>query len=1136
MILYHNGFWQVNAASHIEKLPMFRLSLLLIASLLTAVTIDAQVLSGRDAYIVRTSERTLSNSTRLPASALVVTRPEAGTYAQGMIVVKTRATHGVLREDKALGTSPLNIALASIDVAAITSTFPETANAENAALASEIGLDRMYTIRYNDGMDPFDVCKRLMESPDVEYAVPMEIFKPNFIPNDPDYATKQPWLKTLKMEEAWEVSKGSKDVLIAIIDSGTDWSHEDLAAQIFNNTAEVPNNGVDDDKNGFVDDIRGWDFVGNVSLQDVQYGVLKPDNDPKVSYPTINQVNGHGTIVAGCAAAQTNNAKGIASPAFNCSILPIKVGSDNPNIGGLLAGYEAIKYAADMGADVINCSWGGTTANPQGQDIINYARAKGAVVVCASGNSGLFTETTPHYPSSFDGVLSVGSSNNSDQASDFSNYGYDVTTYAPGEDIYSTFPGNKYQASTGTSFSCPLVAGICALIKAKHPDWTPDMIIQQIRSTSDALNGVPSANRPLYFGRANANTAIRYNNSFSSGDRVPGIAVSSVQVGGIGLITSYDPTTVSIDLKNLLGDATNVNISVTNIGTGVLLASGSQAAIPVMLHDDSARMELVVQLQPLFPWYETSLKLLVTITSGAYLNYAIVKVPVKLPSKNTHDYAGPNEYMTYDLVDLTSDGTLWVTARFFGQNALITGSAVGSSTLVTSPLLPTAIRALSSKNVLVGGLDANKATIAYTRNAQSWTKVDVSSSMATVAGICMFDATNGVSVGNPVGGKLGIARTTDGGATWFKATNALAANSGETVIPGTACNTSNGIWFATSSRRIVYSKDKGATWSSTVFLVNNASITSLAMADDENGALLYKFGGKTLVASSRNNGPWTANTFDPTTLGITAVALASPGKHLVMVGSNSEVFGSDDAGANWQVILSKPAGVTARAVARTSTTSVLATVGEGIGILSYRYSGPNGTRILSAATDSVDFGTVASGQNRLRTVQLTSTGESTVAIDSVVVKPLGGTPPDAFVLTRVPELIDPGTSENVSVRIYATDTGAYNATIHVYSNAQGDPIQVHLSAVVRAATSVAEQDVLTSIALYPNPAESEAHLQLPTPAHVSVVDVVGATVYVAGYVQAGTTMLSIRDLPQGAYRVVIEGDAYRATLPLVIAR
>jgi subtilisin family serine protease len=222
--------------------------------------------------------------------------------------------------------------------------------------------------------------------------------------------------------EAWDVTTGSSDVVVAVIDSGVDINHPDLAANIWTNTAEIANNLIDDDGNGYVDDVNGWDFHNN-------------DNAP-------HDPHGHGTHVAGTIAAVGDNATGVTGVSWSAKIMPLRF-LDAFGVGDTANALDAIDYASAMGADVINNSWGGGGFSQALKDAIE---ASGAVVVCAAGNSGFNTDLTPHYPSSYNSanIISVAASDQDDQLAGFSNFGaVSVDVAAPGTNIYSSAPGRQ---------------------------------------------------------------------------------------------------------------------------------------------------------------------------------------------------------------------------------------------------------------------------------------------------------------------------------------------------------------------------------------------------------------------------------------------------------------------------------------------------------------------------------------------------------------------------------------------------------------------------------------------------------------------------------------------------------------------
>ncbi|MBP2144746.1 subtilisin family serine protease [Methanofollis sp. W23] len=223
----------------------------------------------------------------------------------------------------------------------------------------------------------------------------------------------------MKVPEAWNITTGSSNVTIAVIDSGVMYTHTDLAANIWKNPGEISDNGIDDDENGYVDDVYGWDFVDD-------------DWDPM-------DFNGHGTHCAGTIAGVGNNSAGVAGVMWKAEIMPVRA-LDTQGYGTVYHSIAAIKYATMMGADIISCSFGGAEGSQAYRDAI---RASSALVVCAAGNDGTDNDALPMYPANYNSpnILSVAALDNQDKFAIFSNYGaISVHVAAPGVGILSTVP------------------------------------------------------------------------------------------------------------------------------------------------------------------------------------------------------------------------------------------------------------------------------------------------------------------------------------------------------------------------------------------------------------------------------------------------------------------------------------------------------------------------------------------------------------------------------------------------------------------------------------------------------------------------------------------------------------------------
>ena len=292
---------------------------------------------------------------------------------------------------------------------------------------------------------------------------------------DNDGTTSNPWAVTTDADidapEAWHRTRGS-GVVVAVIDSGVDVGHPDLAANIWRNEDEDCTYGMDDDGNGYVDDCTGWDFA----------------NDDA----TVDDLLGHGTHVAGIIAAQANNRIGIAGVAYEAEVMVLKIGDGTP---ALSAAIEAIGYAIDNGARVINASWqvDDVSAGPHLDVALAAAAEAGVLVVTGAGNDPIDLDANPVFPASSpaDNVLVVGASTATDGPAGFSGFGETtVDLFAPGEHIISTVPGG-YGVYSGTSMATPMVAGAAALLWAATPEATvsevKDALVDQVDGPGEGV-------------------------------------------------------------------------------------------------------------------------------------------------------------------------------------------------------------------------------------------------------------------------------------------------------------------------------------------------------------------------------------------------------------------------------------------------------------------------------------------------------------------------------------------------------------------------------------------------------------------------------------------------------------------------
>lgn len=395
------------------------------------------------------------------------------------------------------------------------------------------------------GMPAQQAIAILNATPGVVYAEPDFIVRHTGVPNDTNFGVQWGCHNTgqtiqgsvgvvdadIDAPEAWDNFTGDPNFVVAVIDTGTLWTHPDLSANIWTNPGEIAGNGVDDDANGYVDDIRGWDFFSN-------------DNNPDDS-------DGHGTHTAGTVGARGNNAAGVAGVCWNVKIMPLRfLGPTGGTTSGAIA---ALNYAVGKGVKVSNNSWGGGGFSSSLQTAINNSQSVGHVFVAAAGNNGTNNNTSPFYPASYTSanLIAVASTTNKDQKSSFSNYGStSVDIAGPGSSIASTYLSNGYAYLSGTSMACPHVAGVVALVYGKNPSWTWSQVRTQVLNTARpvaALNGLCVTG-----GVVNAAAAV----GGAPGNTAPTVVISSPTSGSsfsLGANVTFTGSANDAEQGNLSG-------------------------------------------------------------------------------------------------------------------------------------------------------------------------------------------------------------------------------------------------------------------------------------------------------------------------------------------------------------------------------------------------------------------------------------------------------------------------------------------------------------------------------------------------------------------------------------------------------
>ncbi len=369
--------------------------------------------------------------------------------------------------------------------------------------------------------------------------------------------------------EAWSVRTDAGSIIVAVIDTGIDYRHEDLTENIWINNSEAGGQvGVDDDGNGYIDDLYGYDFYNE-------------DGDPLDD-------NGHGTHVSGTIGAVGDNGHGVAGIAWDVQLMGLKF-LDADGGGYTSDAVRAVNYARQMGAKVINASFGGGGYSRAMNDAIRAFGDEDGIFVAAAGNEGINNDANPSYPVDYDlpNIIAVGASDSNDRLARWSNYGVNsIDIVAPGVSILSTLPNDRYGTYSGTSMATPHVAGAAALIWAAHSDWSHSEVISAIYENAD-----PVLLDSVTHGRLNLNSAIRVDQPVSQGPQITSaqwIATDN-SVDGVTLTFNkpIDMTTVTLDDTHLIApDCTTIPIESLHPvegsnGTQVKVRFGSQMALGI---------------------------------------------------------------------------------------------------------------------------------------------------------------------------------------------------------------------------------------------------------------------------------------------------------------------------------------------------------------------------------------------------------------------------------------------------------------------------------------------------------------------------------------------------------------------------
>jgi photosystem II stability/assembly factor-like uncharacterized protein len=823
----------------------------------------------------------------------------------GVVIVKFK--QGVdVREGTTFSTSSdaVNQALTQEGVSMLTRAFKYVPQISAAQLAAgDVDVSRIYYATVSAAADPRQIASRINNLDQVEYAEPKFMNFVNDIPNDPLLANQNNMFTRMNAYNGWTIAKGSATVPIAVVDGGTHWQHEDLNPNMRAKQQEDINNngrfdlgappagdedGIDQDGNGFVDDVIGWNFANNT-------------NNPRGLSATPNSA-AHGTATASHFGARTHNGIGMAGSSWNCSIIGICAASATQD-NGIAYGYEGIAYAYANGAKVINCSWGRTGGYSQfEQDLITAATQAGALVVCAAGNGtnnngiGKNNDASPDYPPSYKNVLAVGAtSSSSDSRASFSNYGRTVPVYAPGTSIYSCLNTGGYgNGGDGTSYSSPLVAGLAGIIKTLRPTWTPRQIALQIKTTCDSIDGAnPSLAGNLGRGRVNFARALSESHA--------GIEITNAVLrtpSGRNLFLQNDTIVMTLTVQNILfAAANNLTFTATSSDAAVTvlqgtssggnLASGQSITLPAMTFRVgalTAARDVVLRLN----WVSNT-------NDRDSWAYKITVFP-STPSWETQ--ASPTTSILYS-VKAVNRSVVWACGGTSPASVVIRTTNGGIAwTDATGNLTGQDLYCIFATDANRAWVGTGSGRIYGTADGgTTWTQqVYPGTQSPFINAIWMFPNGTGYAQGDPSGttGRFVVLKTTNFGQTWAHTASEPVGISIEAGWNNSLAMTDeNRMWFGTNNSRVWRTTDGGATWSSAASGSTNSY--AIAFKDVNSGIVGHSTG---TVRITVNGGATWTTAATPTASAISGLAYLT-GTNLAWAAIGASPYRTSNNATSW---------------------------------------------------------------------------------------------------------------------------------------------------------------------------------------------------------------------------------------------
>lgn len=788
-------------------------------------------------------------------------------------------------------------------------------------------LQRTFRLDFNEHSKIKELLSDLNSMPDIEYAEPAPLFFISYVPDDPYYNTElsggflfgsanSSWhLNLINAEQAWDVTTGSADIVVAVLDNAIWIDHPDLEGKV----------------------VSAIDLGNN-------------DSDPNP--PEATYIWSHGTHSAGLIGAGFDNGIGVSSIGGNISIMAVKLGDDASDGQSMAAGFEGIVWAADNGADVINMSWGSPMFFQTMQNIVNYAYNKGCVLVGAAGNNGNGMESQMNpdipvnyvgYPAALDHVIAVGSCDLEDNKSDFSNYGewIDVlspggyatqglmgigaftvlsTTYNDAGDMTGLLTGStggagsfgvsgKYDIMQGTSMAAPVTSGLCGLILSANPNLTPEELTDILKSTCDNVDAQNTEFiGQIGAGRINAFAAVTAAAAIADDPLVADFEASTVVIPEGGVVDFTDLSIGNPSSWSWTFEGGTPEVSTEQNPSGITYNEAGVFAVTLTVTDDDENEDT-----------EIKTTFIIVGQTGDFAESGWLEQHTRFPSP----------YRGVFHTDIANDNTAWILTydgtgvgitRDFARTADGGITWIPNTLAVPENLSPGDISAVDDLNAWVALYDATNGGGGIYRTSdggETWThqaSAAFDNSASFCNGVQMFNLNDGYCAGDPINGEFELYLTNDGGENWTLIDGENIPNPQNNEMGWTGVNYALGdnAWFGTSTGRVYRSTDKGQTW--TAHATGQANVNSISFADENNGvAMCIKHNQTTnaienwkLIRTSDGGENWTVIQVEDQYLTDISAVPGKPGMYVgVNISSNVEnnysVY-SLDYGTSWVMI------------------------------------------------------------------------------------------------------------------------------------------------------------------------------------------------------------------------------------------